>query len=188
MASRAVDALIAFRLIKLLVTPFNRTEAYKLGIIDDKGKVLIKARKFMTAFPDNTIRRRARKAYTMLTRFVFNLKRLLSKVGIRGPIGTSAAAAIAFFKEEYGNNSEVEREVYKHLKEQGFEFDISENYGEPLSEGTYKVKHDIYNLEGDIVINIDEQIDFKTTTDTILGYDVFKYKDVYLTTEDLYAN
>ena len=26
------------------------------------------------------------------------------------------------------------------------------------------------------------------TTHTIMGYDVFKYKDVYLTTEDLYAN
>ena len=87
----------------------------------------------------------------------------------------------AMFKEEYGENPQVEKEVYKHLKEQGFEFDISENYGEPLSEGTYKVKHDIHNLEGDIVINIDEEVDFKATTDTILGYDVFKYKDVYLT-------
>ena len=38
----------------------------------------------------------------MLIRFVFNLKRLLGKVGIRGPIGSAAAAAIAFFKEEYG--------------------------------------------------------------------------------------
>ena len=184
---RAIDALIAFRLIKLLVTPFNKTQAYKLGIIDDKGKVLIKSRDFKKAFPSYTLAP-ARKAYTMLIRFVFNLKRLLSKVGVRGPIGTATAAAIAFFKEEYGNNPEVEREVYKHLKEQGFEFDISENYGEPLSEGTYKVKRDIYNLEGDIVINIDEQVDFKTVTDTILGYDVFKYKDVYLTTEDLYAN
>jgi len=183
---RAIDALIAFRLVKLLVTPFNKTKAFKLGIIDEKGKVLIKSRQInKLPFPQRT---EARKAYTMLIRFVFNLKRLLSKVGIRGPIGSATAAAIAFFKEEYGNNPEVEREVYKHLKEQGFEFDISENYGEPLSEGTYKVKHDIYNLEGDIVINIDEQIDFKTTTDTILGYDVFKYKDVYLTTEDLYAN
>jgi hypothetical protein len=183
---RAIDALIAFRLVKLLVTPFNKTKAFKLGIIDEKGKVLIKSRQInKLPFPQRT---EARKAYTMLIRFVFNLKRLLSKVGIRGPIGSATAAAIAFFKEEYGNNLEVEREVYKHLKEQGFEFDISENYGEPLSEGTYKVKHDIYNLEGDIVINIDEQIDFKTTTDTILGYDVFKYKDVYLTTEDLYAN
>jgi hypothetical protein len=183
---RAIDALIAFRLVKLLVTPFNKTKAFKLGIIDEKGKVLIKSRQInKLPFPQRT---EARKAYTMLIRFVFNLKRLLSKVGIRGPIGSATAAAIAFFKEEYGNNLEVEREVYKHLKEQGFEFDISENYGEPLYEGTYKVKHDIYDLEGDIVINIDEEIDFKTTTDTILGYDVFKYKDVYLTTEDLYAN
>jgi len=185
---RAIDALIAFRLVKLLVTPFNKTKAFKLGIIDEKGKVLIRARDFMKSFSDSTKRMKARKAYTMLIRFVFNLKRLLRKVGIRGPIGSATAAAIAFFKEEYGENPEVEREVYKHLKEQGFEFDISENYGEPLSEGTYNVKHDIYNLEGDIVINIDEQVDFKTVTDTILGYDVFKYKDVYLTTEDLYAN
>ena len=184
---RAIDALIAFRLIKLLVTPFNRTPAYKLGIIDEKGKVLIKAREFKKKFSGSEIGP-ARKAYTMLTRFVFNLKRLLAKVGIRGPLGTSAAAAIAFFKEEYGENPEVEKEVYKHLKEQGFEFDISENYGEPLSEGTYKVKNDIYNLDGDIIINKEEEVEFKTTTDTILGYDVFKYKDVYLTTEDLYAN
>jgi len=183
---RAIDALIAFRLVKLLVTPFNKTDAYKLGIIDEKGKVLIKSRDInKLPFPQRT---ESRKAYTMLIRFVFNLKRLLRKVGIRGPIGSATAAAIAFFKEEYGENPEVEREVYKHLKEQGFEFDISENYGEPLSEGTYKVKHNIYNLEGDIVINIDEQVDFKTVTDTILGYDVFKYKDVYLTTEDLYVN
>ena len=188
MASRAVDALIAFRLIKLLTTPFNRTEAYKLGIIDEKGKVLIKARDFMKSFRDSTIRMKARKSYTMLTRFVFNLKRLLAKVGIRSPLATGAAAAIAFFKEEYGENPEVEKLVYKHLKEQGFEFDISENYGEPLSEGTYKVKNDIYDLDGDIIINKNEEIEFKTTTDTILGYDVFKYKDVYLTTEDLYAN
>ena len=32
--SRAIDALIAARLIKLLVTPFERTGAYKMGIID----------------------------------------------------------------------------------------------------------------------------------------------------------
>ena len=185
---RAIDALIAFRLVKLLTTRFNRTNAFKMGIIDDKGKVLIKSRDFNTAFPNSTERSKAKKSYTMLIRFVFNLKRLLSKVGIRGPIGSAAAAAIAFFKEEYGENPEVEREVYKLLKEQGFEFKLDENYGEELSEGTYKVKHDIYNLEGDIVINIDEQVDFKTTTDTILGYDVFKYKDVYLTTEDLYVS
>mgnify|MGYP007119777040 CR=1 FL=1 len=186
--SRAIDALIAARLIKLLVTPFKKTKAYELGIIDDKGKVLIKSKDFMKKFRDTTVRMKARKAYTLLIRFVFNLKRLLSKVGIRGPIGSAAAAAIAFLKEEYPNNLYVEQEVYKYLKEQGFEFDMSEDYGEPLVEGEYKVKNDIYNLDGDIIINSDENILYTNTTHTIMGYDVFKYKDVYLTTEDLYAN
>jgi len=41
--SRVIDAFIAYRILKILVTPFNKTKAYKLGIIDDKGKVLIKS-------------------------------------------------------------------------------------------------------------------------------------------------
>jgi len=177
--SRVIDALVAYRVLKLLVTPFNKTEAFRLGIIDEKGKVLKKSKTIKTD--------KERNAYTLLIRFVFNLKRMLSKIGIRGPLGSAAAAALAFFKEEHGENLEVEREVYKYLKEQGFEFEISENYGEPLPEGTYKVKHDIYNLDGDIVININESIEFKNITNTIMGYDVFKHNGVYLTTEDLYA-
>ena len=176
--SRVIDALVAYRVLKLLVTPFEKTQAFKFGIIDAKGKVLKKSKQIKDP--------KERNAYTLLIRFVFNLKRMLSKIGIRGPLGSATAAAIAFFKEEHGDNPEVEREVYKYLKEQGFEFEISENYGEPLPEGTYKVKHDIYNLDGDIVINIDESIEFNGDVDTIMGYDVFKYNDVYLTTEDLY--
>ena len=178
--SRIVDALIAYRILKLLVTPFNKTKAFKLGIIDDKGKVLIKSKQI--------VNQEQRKAYTLLIRFVFNLKKLLAKVGIRGPIGTSAAAAIAFFKEENGQNLEVEKTVYKHLREKGFEFQVDENYGEPLRPGTYRVNRDITDLEGDIVININEEVIFEGNTDTIMGYDVFKYRNVYLTTEDLYAN
>ena len=177
--SRVIDALVAYRVLKLLVTPFNKTKAFALGIIDEKGKVLKKSKQIKDP--------KERNAYTLLIRFVFNLKRMLSKIGIRGPLGSATAAAIAFFKEEHGDNPEVEREVYKFIKEQGFEFEISENYGEPLTEGTYKVKHNIYNLDGDIVINIDESIEFNGDVDTIMGYDVFKYNDVYLTTEDLYA-
>ena len=181
--SRVIDALVAYRVLKLLVTPFNKTKAFALGIIDEKGKVLKKSKQIRKLpNPD-----KARNAYTLLIRFVFNLKRMLSKLGIRGPLGSATAAAIAFFKEEHGDNPEVEREIYKYIKEQGFEFEISENYGEPLTEGTYKVKHDIHNLDGDIVITMDESIEFNGDVDTIMGYDVFKYNDVYLTTEDLYA-
>ena len=177
--SRVIDALIAYRILKLLVTRFNKTKAYKLGIIDDKGKVLIKSKQITN--------QQQRNAYTLLTRFVFNLKRLLGKLGIRGPLGSAAAAAIAFLKEETENTAQVEKEVYKYLKDNGFEFDLSENYGEPLVAGEYKVKSDIYDLDGDVVINKDDTITFNESTDNIMGYDIFKYKDVYLTTEDLYA-
>ena len=182
--SRVVDALIAYRLLKLLVTPFNKTKAYKMGIIDDKGKVLIKKRDFAREIPSNK-RSEAINSYTLLIRFVFNLKRLLSKVGVRGPLGSAAAAAIAFFREENQYNPEIEKQVYKHLKEQGFEFDVNENYGEPIPHGKYNVNKDIYDLEGEVVINKGETIDFNEDIQTLMGYDVFKYKDVYLTTEDL---
>ena len=44
---RAIDLLITYRVIKMLVTPFENTEAYKLGIIDKNGKVLRKAKNFI---------------------------------------------------------------------------------------------------------------------------------------------
>ena len=175
--SRVVDALIAYRVLKLLVTPFNKTKAFELGIIDANGKVLKKSKEIKDT--------KERNEYTLLIRFVFNLKKLLAKVGIRGPIGSAAAAALAFFKEQHGENLEVEKVVYSHLKEQGFEFQLDENYGEPLPEGTYKVKYDIYNDDGEVVININESVEFKESKDTIMGYDVFKHQNVYLTTEDL---
>ena len=34
---RAIDLFVTYRFIKLLVTPFDKTEAFKLGIIDAKG-------------------------------------------------------------------------------------------------------------------------------------------------------
>ena len=181
---RVIDALIAYRLLKLLVTPFNKTKAYQMGIIDAKGKVLIKKNQFDRKIPANK-RAEAKKAYTLLIRFVFNLKRLLSKVGVRGPLGSAAAAAIAFFREENQYNPEIEKQVYKYIKEQGFEFEVSENYGDPIPHGNYTVNRDIYNLEGDVVINSGDTIEYKEDIQTIMGYDVFKYKEVYLTTEDL---
>ena len=84
MASRGIDFLITYRVVKLLVTPFEKQEAYKFGIIDNKGKVLKK-------YKSLKIRER-RKSYTLLHRFVFNLKRILQKVGLGSKLGTFAVA------------------------------------------------------------------------------------------------
>ena len=177
--SRVIDALVAYRILKLLVTPWKKHKAYELGIIDEKGKVLIKSRQI--------VNQTQRKAYTLLIRFVFNLKRMLQRVGLGGRLGTYTAAAIAFLKEEYELGDDVEKELYKHLKENGFEFEMNEQYGEPLVEGSYKLRNDIYDLEGDTIIKKDDTIELpkELQLDSIMGYDVFKYKNLYMTTEDV---
>lgn len=74
MANRAVDLVITYRVIKLLVTPFEKQEAFKQGIIDKDGNVLKKYKTLKT--------RAEKKSYTILHRFIFNLKRILKRVGL----------------------------------------------------------------------------------------------------------
>ena len=38
----AIDLFVTYRFLKLLTTPFNKTDAYKLGIIDKNGHRILK--------------------------------------------------------------------------------------------------------------------------------------------------
>ena len=112
MASRAIDALISYRIIKLLVTPFDRQEAFKYGIIDKDGKVLKKAKTLKTE--------RERKSYTVLHRFVFNLKRILKRVGLGSKLGSFAVALALLIREnkEYEKHKLIiESAIVTYLKE-----------------------------------------------------------------------
>ena len=119
MATRGVDLLIAYRVIKMLVTPFERQPAFKYGIIDKDGNVLQKYR---------TIKGTAEKrSYTVLHRFVFNLKRILAKVGIKGKLGSFAVAAALLLKEnkQYSNHKDViESTIITYLKDNNLYEDI----------------------------------------------------------------
>ena len=112
MANRAVDLVITYRIIKLLVTPFERTEAFKRGIIDKDGKVLKKYTS-LTATKD-------KQAYTQLHRFVFNLKRILKRVGLGGRLGSFAVALALLLREnkEYEQHKIlIESAIISYLKE-----------------------------------------------------------------------
>ena len=112
MANRAVDLLIAYRVVKLLVTPFEKQEAFKRGIIDKDGNVL-KKYNTLTATKD-------KQSYTILHRFVFNLKRILGKVGLGGRLGSFAVALGLLLKEnkEYEQyKTLIESAVISYLKE-----------------------------------------------------------------------
>ena len=119
MATRGVDLLIAFRVIKILVTPFERHPAFKYGIIDKDGNVL---KKFTTIKGTQ-----AKRSYTVLHRFVFNLKRILAKVGIKGKLGSFAVAAALLLKEnkQYSNHKDViESTIITYLKDNNLYEDI----------------------------------------------------------------
>ena len=110
--SRAIDLIITYRVVKMLVTPFEKTEAFKRGIIDADGKVL---RKF------KTIKGIERKHYTMLHRFVFNLKRILKKVGLGSRLGSFGVALALLIKEDKSylqHKDAIESAVITYLKEE----------------------------------------------------------------------
>ena len=185
--NRAIDLFVTYRFLKLLVTPFDKQDAFKFGIIDKNGKVLRKARSLRLG--------KEKRAYTLLHRLVFNFKRILSKVGLGGRFGTYAAAAVALLKESYGQSNVYEKEIYKHLKREGYKFNsISESniLDEPITPGTYTVLNDLYDIEGDVVVSEGTKIKINKEIpvfDTILGYEVYpvevKGTSLYITSEDI---
>jgi len=128
MANRAVDLVITYRVVKLLATPFEKQEAFKYGIIDKDGKVLRKFRTLKTTAE--------KKAYTMLHRFVFNLKRILARVGLGGRLGTFAVALALLLKEDKNyveHKSLIESAVISYLKETNQYDDLLNEEGEVMT-------------------------------------------------------
>ena len=99
---KIVDNLIALRIIYLLVTPFEDTKAYKIGLIDSKGRPIKKAE--TAEEKDST---------SMLHRLVWNLKRIINLApGGSTKIG-SLAAAYLLVKEGVDGNWSENRMIYE---------------------------------------------------------------------------
>jgi hypothetical protein len=95
--SRIIDNLIAYKVLRMLVTNFTDTEAFKLGIIDAKGKNLRKA---------NTLTSTEEKdAYNFLNRLVFNMKKIINKLPGGENKTKSLVAALWLVKETYESGS-----------------------------------------------------------------------------------
>ena len=203
---RAIDLFVTYRFIKLLVTPFERTEAFKLGIIDKDGNRIMPPPKsgVRQTKPEPLRTTEERSAYTVLHKLVFNIKKLFAKVpGLRTKLGTYAAALFLLkdtFKESVDDPDVFEREFMKYLKEEGYEIDdtITENvigFGEILPKGEYTLVNDILSKEeeelsaksGDKVVAFDNE----APIDTILGVDIFPVihaktqEKIYVSLEDL---
>ena len=181
---RAIDLFVTYRFIKILVTPFEKQEAYKLGVIDKNGnRILIPGTNKPTIL--NTIAEK--NSYTVLHKLVFNIKKIFSKVpGLRTKLG-SYAAALFLLKDTFKENVDPEmweKQLMKYIKENNIELDntISEEVtldNGQLPKGIYKLVNDITfdtedvdspdALEGDEV-QVFEPV---APTDTVLGVEIF---------------
>ena len=203
---RAIDLFVTYRFIKLLVTPFEKTDAYTLGIIDKKGNRILPPPKggVRQTVPKSLNTFEEKNAYTILHKLVFNIKKIFGKVpGLRTKLGTYAAALFLLkdtFKESVDDPDVFEKEFMKFLKEQGYEIDdsISEEvigFGEVLPKGEYVLVNDILNKEeeeltakkGDKVAVYKDE----SPIDTVLGVEIFPVvhlktkQEIYVGLEDL---
>jgi len=185
---RAIDLFVTYRFLKLLTTPFEKQDAYKLGIIDKDGnrKIGKPIPGIKVSKPDPLKTAEEKAAYTILHKLIFNIKKIFQKVpGLNTKVGTYAAALFLLkdtFKESVDDPDMFEKEFIKYLKEEGYELDdsISEEvvgFGEVLPKGEYTLVQDILNKEeedlsakkGDLV-NAYEDV---PPVDTILGVEIF---------------
>ena len=176
---RAIDLLITYRVIKLLVTSWEKQAAFKLGIIDEKGKVLRKSRTLKTRDEKNS--------YTILHRFIFNLKRLLQKVGLGSRIASFGVALALLIREGKFNDESkylLENELLEYLKKKKLfsynDIKIKEQYfseSNHLKPGYYSLKYDVVNLDTEVVSKKGDVIIVEKLTkplESFFGMDIFE--------------
>lgn len=133
--SKFVDNLIAFKVLSMLVTPFEKSDAFKLGIIDKDGKALKKVKDLNTT--------QERDAYTALDRLVFNLKRLLAKVPGGKSQFASLIAAYWLIKESHESRAVINEDQLIDL------IDLIESKNITLVEEEIEVEEFLASLEED---------------------------------------
>jgi hypothetical protein len=100
--STTIDNMLAFKILYMLVTPFEKTDAYKFGIIDKDGTPLKKSKDLKSS--------EEKDSYTNLDRLVFSLKRLLGKVPGGKSQLASLVAAYWLIKESHQKRTVVKEE------------------------------------------------------------------------------
>ena len=185
--SRAADLGYAFRFLKLLTTPWNKLKAYELGIVDENGKNLKKAKELKT--------KEEKSAYTIFHRLVFNIKRLLNKIPGGKSTLASYAAALYLIKEHTGMSEEKIEEIITKVLDDNLETDLKESQwfikGDTLNPGIYCLTKDVVSMNtGEAIAKKNSKIRVKEHTEpysSFLGNNIYKVQHV-LTKQELYIS
>ena len=155
--NKSLDLVMIYKFLRGLTTPFDKTKAFDLGIIDETGKVLKKRKELKT--------QEEKDAYLLFDRVIWKLKRLLEKV----PFGKTKLAtygtALWFLKEDERQAAITALQRYTRL-----DLTITETTNKPLPSGKYQIRETVRDLQDGVkaergsFVGIDEN-----AVDTILG-------------------
>ena len=147
----AVDLFITYKFLRLLVTPWKKTDAFEACVIDDKGKLLVKIKDQSSA---------QKKTYDVFERLVFNIKRILEKIPFGKGMVKSYVAALLLLREETGM---AEEDILKVLEDLGYDtsLDLNEEFKEVFI-GQHILNHDILESTKGTIVNLDsiEPVDY----------------------------
>jgi hypothetical protein len=115
-----VDLFLVFSFIRKLVSPFEKWEAYKLGIIDENGNILIRRKDFTL--------NAQKAAFGIFDQMILNLKKLLGKLPGGQTKLASYAAALWLIREQQ------RIEATNYLTEESVEEDLEVALERFLSE------------------------------------------------------
>ena len=191
----AADIAYTFRFLALLVTPFEKTKAFETGIIDAKGKRLMKPPLSSMDDRDNYAN-----YYTPFIRLVFNVKKLMAKAPGGSSRLASYAAALYLIKEKF-SVSEIKME--KSLLECGLDSSdlLAEESkwfmleDEQLSPGVYSLKYEkVLNTTCDDIVNAKDKVRISEEcfpVGDIFGLNIYEathmrsQQKLYITAEEL---
>lgn len=140
--TRITDFAYTIRFLRLLTTPWEKTGAYKLGLIDEEGQKV--------RAPETS---EEKSAYNYFHRLVFNIKRMLNMVPFGKTTVASYVAALMLLKEHTRlSDSDIEEAILEatghslsalHLTEaRENRWNLSED-GQKIIPGTYTLLDDV---------------------------------------------
>ena len=139
----AVDLFITYKFVRLLTTQWKDTDAFDEGVIDAKGKLLVKGKDQTPA---------QKKVYTVFHKLVFNIKRILERVPFGKSRIASYAAALFLLKEETGM---AEEDILTVLQDLGADtsIDLTEEFKD-LYAGMHILSHDLLEGNKGTIVNL----------------------------------
>ena len=120
----AVDLILIYQFLKRLTTPFEKTEAFKLGLIDKDGKKL--------RSPETP---QEEKAYGYFYRLTFNIKKLIEQLpGGKSKLASYAAALFLIRESQSPRKTYTDQELVEGLEEIMEQIKTDKTYSDLMEE------------------------------------------------------